>query len=206
MSAELRFSPAAERNQQPIAAVLQQLLPQSGDVLEIASGTGQHVVHFASLFPGIVWQPTDPDRDSCGAMGARIAASRLTNSHAPIDLDVHHTPWPVSGNFAALICCNMIHIAPWSATSALFAGARPLLARGSPLILYGPFKEDGEHSAESNADFDESLRQRNPDWGVRDLRDVRATAAMHGFWLQSTHTMPANNRIVVFAPRPVAAV
>ena len=206
MQQELRFSPAAERNKQPILEVLQEWLPESGEVLEIASGTGQHVIHFAASLPGIVWQPTDPDRDSCATIAARVAQSRLTNIHAPIALDVHNAPWSMNGPFIGLVCCNMIHIAPWSATTALFAGARQLLERASPLILYGPFKEQGQHTAASNQDFDESLRARDPEWGVRDLEAVQKVAETFGFTLQSVHAMPANNRIVVFTPRAVTAV
>ncbi len=206
MQSELRFSPAAERNKQPIVEILQNVLPASGEVLEIASGTGQHIVHFATALPGMVWQPSDPELDNCATIAARIAASRLTNIHAPIELDVHRLPWPVHGGFVGLVCCNMIHIAPWSATPALFKGARALLAQRSALVLYGPFMEDGRHTADSNQDFDQSLRARNPDWGVRDLSDVRAVAEEAGFALQSVEVMPANNRIVVFTPRAVAAV
>ncbi|MCB1623277.1 MAG: DUF938 domain-containing protein [Pseudomonadales bacterium] len=206
MTVELRFSPAAERNKQPIVEVLRDLLPDDGEVLEVAAGTGQHVVHFASVMPGIIWQPTDPDHDSCATIATRIAQSGLTNIHAPIELDVHAIPWPVHGPFSGLVCCNMIHISPWSATRALFAGARTQLAPRAPLILYGPFKEGGSHTAESNLDFDESLRSRNPEWGVRDLTDVQAVAESCGFVLQAIVNMPANNRIAVFTLRAMSAV
>ena len=190
-------SPAAERNKEPILAVLKRLLPPAGTILEIASGTGQHVMHFARALPQLTWQPTDPDADLLEAIRARQHAMPLDNVRQPLTLDVLATPWPIA-RADAILCINMIHVAPWSAAQALFAHSRQLLAHGSLLILYGPFKRGGRHTAASNESFDASLRQRNPEWGVRDLDDVTALAEHSGFELRELVQMPANNCVVVF--------
>jgi cyclopropane fatty-acyl-phospholipid synthase-like methyltransferase len=191
-------SPAAERNKEPILAVLREILPPTGTVLEIASGNGQHVVHFAAALPALTWQPTDPDERSRATAAARIAAAGLGNVRAPLALDVHEARWPITAPLAAIVCINMIHISPWSATSALFRGSRALLEHGAPLYLYGPYKE-GARTAPSNEAFDESLRARNPAWGVRELDEVSAVAREHGFEVARVTRMPANNLSVVFA-------
>ncbi len=203
MSTEPRSSPAADRNKEPILAALRDLLPASGDVLEIASGTGQHVVHFAAALPRLIWHPSDPDAACRADIAARIAASGLTNLHKPIALDVHQDPWPAPGPFAAVLCINMIHIAPWSATLALMRGAAAALAHGSHLVLYGPFREAGRHTAESNIAFDQSLQAHDARWGVRNLEDVGAVAAGHGLTQQRLARLPANNLLVAY--RRVAA-
>jgi SAM-dependent methyltransferase len=194
-------SPAAERNKQPILEVLETCLPRSGTVLEIASGTGQHVVHFARALPALTFQPTDTDAELSAAVAARVAAAALGNLLPPLVLDVLDPVWPVSAADAVL-CINMIHIAPRTATPALLAGAARLLGSGAPLVLYGPFRRGGRHTAPSNEAFDASLRARNPDWGVRELDDVIACALEHGFELAEAVAMPANNLTVVFRRAP----
>ena len=193
----LADSPAAERNKQPILDVLKSVLPASGLVLEIASGTGQHIVHFAANLPALEWQPSDADADSHAMLRHRVDRAGLPNIRPPIALDVHDAHWPIA-HAAALVCINMIHIAPWTATAALCRGARSVLPPGGPLYLYGPFQRGGQHTAPSNAAFDASLRARNPAWGVRDVDDVARVAALHGFRLDSVTPMPANNLSVVF--------
>jgi SAM-dependent methyltransferase len=191
-------SPAAERNKQPILDAVRAWLPATGTVLEIASGTGQHIVHFARALPALIWQPTDTDDELLGATTRRLRAAGLDNVRAPLRLDVLDSEWPIR-QAAAVICINMIHIAPPAATEALISGAARLLANGGPLVLYGPYRRAGRHTAPSNEAFDQSLRARNPDWGVRDLDDVAGAARGHGFRLADVVSMPANNFTVVFA-------
>jgi hypothetical protein len=197
-------APAADRNKGPILEVLQRVLPTTGLILEIASGTGQHVVHFAKALSSLTWQPSDPDEHARESISAWIAASQLSNVHEPLDLDVRSPPWPVSA-CNAVVCINMIHIAPWVATAALFAGAARLLPNHGVVYLYGPYRRNGQHTAPSNAAFDASLRAQNPDWGVRDLDQVIDTAAVHGFELVDTVAMPANNLSVVMRKSPALA-
>lgn len=194
-------SPAAERNKEPILAVLRRVLPASGVVLEIASGTGQHAEHFARSLPSLVWQPTEPDAELRAAIAARVTAAGLPNLRAPLALDVESSEWPLA-TAAAIVCINMIHIAPWSATEALFVGARRLLEPGSILVLYGPYRRVGVPTAPSNEAFDASLRRRNAEWGVRDLETVAELAAENAFELRDVVDMPAHNVTVIFARRP----
>ena len=194
-------SAAAERNKQPIAEALAGVLPPSGLVFEIASGTGQHAEHFARAYPNLEWQPSEPDDESRAALAARVEGAGLRNLRAPLAFDVHSTAAPIAAA-EAVVCINMIHIAPWSACEALFRHASALLAPGAPLFVYGPFMRDGLHTAPSNAAFDSSLRARNAAWGVRDLTDVDALARTHGFMLALTMAMPANNLSVVWRRRP----
>jgi SAM-dependent methyltransferase len=198
--APLPTSPAAERNKQPIAAVLARVLPAAGVVLEIASGTGQHVEHFARAFPSLTWQPSDPDAEALAILAERVRRAALPNLRVPLALDVHDDALALGlGSVAAVVCSNMIHIAPWSACAALLFAAERLLVPGAPLVLYGPFKRGGEHTAPSNAAFDADLRRRNPDWGVRDLDEVLALARRHSLELAEAVAMPANNLTVVLA-------
>ena len=190
-------SPAAERNKAPILDAIRSRLPEAGVVLEIASGTAQHVVYFARTVPKLIWQPTDADDELRAAAAERIRVAGLGNVRAPLRLDVLAADWPPM-NADAIVCINMIHIAPWSATKGLMDGAARLLRRGSPLFLYGPYKRGGRHTATSNEAFDESLRARNPEWGVRDLDDVERCAEQYGFALVDVVTMPANNLTVIF--------
>jgi hypothetical protein len=192
----LPTSPAAERNKQPIADVLARVLPRTGLVLEIASGTGQHAEHFARTLPSLTWQPSDPDTEMLPALAARVQRAALPNLLAPLPFDVNDSVPPLAG-VAAVVCANMIHIAPWSACVALLGHAEQLLAAGAPLVLYGPFKRGGEHTAPSNAAFDADLRRRDPQWGVRDLDEVVALARSHSLELAEIVAMPANNLTVV---------
>jgi SAM-dependent methyltransferase len=192
-----RVAASAERNRDPILAVLKRVLPAAGTVLEIASGTGQHAAHFAPRFPGLVWQPSDPDPDMRASIAAWVAGTPAANLRPPLDLDVCVGDWPL-GKAAAVIAVNLIHIAPWDVCRALTEGAGRILDSGGVLFLYGPYKVDGRHTAPSNAAFDESLRRRDPAWGVRDLDDVAAAAAASGLDLADTVPMPANNLSVVF--------
>jgi SAM-dependent methyltransferase len=193
----LPVAPAAERNKQPILEVLRPLLPESGAVLEIASGTGQHVCHFAQALPGIRWQPSEPGAMDRATLAQRIIESGLTNVAAPLALDVLDD-WPPAGPFDAVLCINMIHISPWPATEALLRGAAKLLAPRGYLVLYGPYLENG-NAAPSNLEFDASLKRRNAEWGLRELEEVTRLAASHGLRRQQVVRMPANNLTVVFA-------
>jgi hypothetical protein len=198
MPDELPTAPAAERNKQPILTVLEGALPARGTVLEIASGTGQHVCFFARALPGIRWQPSEPDAASREAMARRIRESALTNVAEPVALDVCQPRWPVAESYDAMLCINMIHISPWSATQALLGGAARHLAARGKLVLYGPYLENGT-AVQSNLDFDASLKQRNPEWGLREIEAVTRVAATHGLLREQLVRMPANNLTVVFA-------
>jgi cyclopropane fatty-acyl-phospholipid synthase-like methyltransferase len=197
----LQDSPAAERNKQPIAGQLAGLLPRTGRVLEIASGTGQHALHFAGLMPGIHWQPSDPGEDERLAIEARRAATGLANVAPALAIDVLEGNWPADHDFDAIVCINMIHISAPETTPALFAGAARHLSRTGPglVVLYGPFREDGLHTAPSNAQFEQWLQSRDPRFGVRNLQDVEALATEHGFNRIRLARLPANNLLVAFA-------
>lgn len=188
--------PSADRNKGPILDVLRRVLPSGGLVLEIASGTGQHVLHFAQALPGLGWQPSDPDPSHREAIQQRIAAAGLPNVAPPRMLDVLERPWPV-GSADAIVCINMIHIAPWRAGLALLQEAGRMLPPGGVLYLYGPYRREGRHTAASNEAFDLDLRTRNPEWGVRDLQDVTSQARECGLDLVEVVAMPANNLSVI---------
>ena len=192
-----RFSAAAERNRDPILAVLRRHLPAAGLALEIASGSGQHVVHFAAALPGLKWQPSDPSPAARDSVMAWCRQANLPNVLSPIDLDVRRRPWPLS-SVDAVLSINMIHIAPWPATQALFDGAHDATAHGAVLFLYGPFRRKDRPTAASNEQFDASLRQQDPAWGLRDLEVVIEIGAAAGFTLVEVVDMPANNLSVVF--------
>lgn len=185
------------RNRAPILDVLKRVLPASGLVVEIASGSGEHAAFFAKALPGLSWQPTDIDASAFPSIAAHRAAAGAPNLLAPLRLDTTAEPWPVA-QAAAVACNNMIHISPWAATEGLMRGASRVLHSGGILFLYGPYKIDGRHTAPSNEEFDASLRARNAEWGIRDLGDVTALAVRHGFALVETVAMPANNLSVVF--------
>ncbi len=191
-----RHAPATERNRDPIAAVLREVLPARGLVLEVASGTGQHAAYFARLFPGLEWQPSDPDPDALTSIEAWVADAGAANLREPIELDAAGT-WPVE-RADAVLCINMVHISPWTATLGLLAGAARLLPAGGPLILYGPYRRSEVETAKSNEAFDRSLKARNPDWGLRDLDQVTAAAEAERLVLERVVEMPANNVSVVF--------
>ena len=190
-------APAVARNRDPILAVLRRVLPVSGSVLEVASGTGEHAVHFAAALPGLAWQPTDIDADALRSIAAYRRSAQLPNLLPALELDAAAPPWPVA-RADAVVAINMIHIAPWAAAQGLMAGAARVLAPAGVLYLYGAFKENGRHTAPSNAAFDASLRASDPEWGVRDLAEVAALAATHGLDFAERIAMPANNLSLVF--------
>ncbi len=203
-----RFAPAASRNRDPIAAVVLARLRRGARVLEIGSGTGEHAVHMAALRPDTHWQPSDPDPASRESIAAWTAHAGLANVAPPLGLDVRRLPWPVGTIGAAdlVLCCNLIHIAPWDCTVALLEGAGQALVAGGEFLLYGPFARSGAHTAPSNAAFDAALRRQNPAWGVRDLETVAALAADNGLEFVEAVPMPANNFCAIFAmPGPGAA-
>ncbi len=191
------YRPHVPRNRDPILGVLRRVLPAQGLVVEIASGSGEHAVHFAKGLPALTWQPTDPDAAALASIAAHRADATLSNLLAPLRLDVTAVSWPVE-RADALLCINMIHISPWPASEALFAGAARVLRPGGIVYLYGPYRIDGRHTAPSNEAFDAQLRAQNAAWGVRDLADVTALAKHHGFAFVETVAMPANNLSVVF--------
>lgn len=189
-------SPAAERNKAPILAELTRLLPARADVLEVASGTGQHAAHFAAARADWHWQPTDADPEALASIATVTGA--LANVAPPVALDVL-APWPASlGRFDAVYCANLLHISAWPACAALMAGAAEHLLSGGMLVLYGPYFVDGEARAPGNIAFDVDLRRRHPEWGVRRLGDVVAAAAGAGLALERRIDMPANNLLLVF--------
>jgi Protein of unknown function (DUF938) len=190
-------SPAVARNRDPILTVLRRVLPAQGTVLEISSGSGEHAVHFAAGLPHLAWQPTDPDPTALRSIAAHRHAAQLPNLLPPLELDATSSVWPVN-TADAVVSINMIHIAPWSAAKGLMAGAGRLLTDGGLLYLYGPFKENGRHTAPSNESFDASLRHRDPEWGVRDVAEVSELARQHGLVLVGRVAMPANNLSLIF--------
>ncbi len=192
-----RSAPATLRNREPILAVLREVLPARGMVLEVASGTGEHAVFFARHLPGIVWQPSDPSPELRNSIAAWALAEGLTNLPPPLDLDAASAIWPVV-QAEAVVCINMIHISPWAATEGLMRGAGKLLPPGAPLVLYGPYRRSGMQLEPSNAAFDLDLKRRDPQWGLRLLEDVATCAGGHGLVLDRIVDMPANNLSVVF--------
>ncbi|MGT2473545.1 DUF938 domain-containing protein [Paraburkholderia terrae] len=195
-----QHAPSAERNREPILAVLERVLPATGTVLEVASGTGQHAIHFAAALPHLVWQPSDLDDEARASIAAWTAHSGLANVRPPLALDVRDASWGIEAA-AAIVCINMIHISPWASAQALIGGAGRLLGPGGVLFLYGPYRRGGVHTAPTNAAFDEQLRRRNPAWGVRDMEDVVALADAAGFDAEDPVEMPANNFSLVFRKR-----
>lgn len=191
------YSPSALRNRGPIGEALADHLPSSGLVLEVASGTGEHVCHFAERFLGLQFQPSDPDPGARASTQAWIAAYGLPNLRAPLDLDVSVGPWP-EGPFDAVLSINMIHISPWNACLGLLEGAAESLTMDGFLFLYGPFLRAGVQTALSNEAFDADLRARNPAWGLRDLDEVAEYASEQGLMLTEVVEMPANNLSVIF--------
>ena len=192
-----RHAPATLRNRDAIVAVLRDWLPATGSVLEVASGSGEHAVHFAAAFPDLDWQPTDPDPAGLTSIAAYRVDAGLANIAPPIALDAASDVWPLD-RADAIVCINMVHISPWEATTGLLAGAVRLLARGAPLILYGPYFEPDAPTAESNLAFDASLRSRNPAWGLRDTDAVKAAAVDAGLAFAERRAMPANNLMLLF--------
>ncbi|MBU8537083.1 DUF938 domain-containing protein [Falsiroseomonas tokyonensis] len=189
-----RIAPAAARNRDPILSALRPLLPAAGLVLEVASGSGEHARHFAEALPGLTFQPSDPEPGARASIDAWCAGA--ANIRPALALDATGD-WPLAAADAVL-CINMIHIAPWAATEGLLRGAARLLPVGGPLVLYGPYLQAGVATAPSNLDFDASLRARDPAWGLRQLEDVAAAAAAAGFGPPTVSAMPANNLLVAF--------
>lgn len=190
-------APAAARNRDPIADVLAQELPGTGLILEVASGTGEHVVHFAARFPALTWQPTDPDEGALASISAWREEAGLPNIRPPMMLDAAAQQWPVA-HAEAMVCVNMIHISPPASGEGLLAGAGRLLPASAPLILYGPYIEDGVETAPSNLEFDASLKARNPAWGLRTVAWVDALARGNGLSRTRRVAMPANNIMLVY--------
>jgi SAM-dependent methyltransferase len=192
-----RDAPAAARNREPILDVLRRHLPRDGLVLEFASGTGQHVVHFAEALPSLTFQPSDPNESARASIDDWASTLGLVNVRPALALDASAGGWPVA-EADAILCINMIHISPWEATVGLVEGAARTLPAEGVLYLYGPYRRAGHPTAPSNEDFDQDLKSRNPAWGLRALEDVAALAARHGFAAPTVVEMPANNLSVIF--------
>jgi hypothetical protein len=191
------YSAAAARNRALILDVLRKVLPERGLVLEVASGSGEHVVHFATELTGLTFVPSDPSPKARDSIAAWIAASGIENVQLPLALDAAGSPWPIE-RADAVLCINMIHISPWAAAVGLFNNAGAILPDGAPLFLYGPYKRGGVHTAPSNADFDASLRAQDPSWGVRDLEALTGLGREAGFEGPEIVEMPANNLSLIF--------
>lgn len=198
--ADKRHAPATLRNRDAIAAVLASELPPSGLVLEVASGSGEHAVRFAQAFPALEWQPSDADPDALASIAAWREQAGLPNVRAPMMLDAAAEGWSIT-RADALLCVNMVHISPWNATVGLFRGGAQMLPSGAPLILYGPYVEEGVATAPSNIAFNLSLRERNPEWGGRRKEDVDAVAAAFGFERTQRVGMVAHNLTLVYRTR-----
>lgn len=192
-----REAPAAARNRQPILDVLQPRLPSQGLVLEIASGTGEHIVHYAAARPELTFQPSDPDVDARASVDDWVRTLGLANVRPALEIDVTARTWPVE-RADAVLCCNMIHIAPWEAAVGLVAGAARVLSPGGLFYLYGPYRQGGRHTAPSNEAFDADLKRRNPAWGVRDIEAVIDLTGAQGFSTPEIVQMPANNLSLLF--------
>jgi hypothetical protein len=191
------YAPATARNRDVIRDVLMRVLPASGVVLEVASGSGEHTVHLAAALPHLTFQPSDPNPTARRSIAAWIAASGLGNILPPLELDADADDWPIAAA-QAMLCINMIHISPWPATMGLIQHAAALLPPDAPLYLYGPYRRNGAHTAPSNAAFDADLRSRDSAWGVRDLEEVADLAAKVGFSAPEIVEMPANNLSLIF--------
>ena len=193
------YSPAADRNKQAILEVLLKVLPERGNALEIASGTGQHVAWFASGLPGWTWQPSDAQQDGFASVNVWVTEQGVRNVRSPVVIDVMASNWlPTPQLFDVIYCANMLHIAPWATCAALMRGSAQHLAPGGRLVTYGPYLEDGVPTSPGNLAFDQSLRERNPAWGIRLLEDVALEAAKTGLKLLARHAMPANNLLLVW--------
>lgn len=191
-----RSAPAALRNRDPISDVLAEWLPTDGIVLEIASGTGEHVVHFAERFPRLQWQPSDIHPDALASIAAWRREAGLPNIREAIVIDASHPDWPVD-HADALLSINMVHISPWASALGLLDGAARLLSSGAPLVLYGPWKRAGVETAASNLEFDSELKRRNPEWGLRSVEEFAAAAAARALLLKQCRAMPANNLMLL---------
>jgi len=203
-NASKQYAPATERNRLPILDVLRKVMPRAGNILEIASGTGEHATFFAPYFPSQQWIPSDPDPLLRLSIEAWRQDCTGYNLKMPLDMDVSCPYWEKKlddsaiANIGAIIAINLIHISPWSACQGLITGAEKILQSGGILYLYGPYKQQGKHTATSNEAFDQSLQFRNPDWGVRNLEDVVELAEQHQLNLHKIIPMPANNLSLIF--------
>ena len=197
-----RFAPATERNREPILSVLREVLPERGTVLEVASGTGEHVVHFARAFPGLLWVPTDADPEARASIEEWRREAGLGNIMPAEPLDARLPRWP-AWHAHAVLCINMVHITPWAATVGLMRGAAQVLEPAGPLVLYGPYRRSDVPTAPRNKAFDKSLKARNPEWGLRLVEDVTAEAEANGLALERTVEMPANNLTLVYRKLPL---
>lgn len=198
------FSPSTARNKDALLDALTPHFVPGTSVLEVASGTGEHGIHFCRHLPDIFWQPTDIAKDALQSIDAWHAHEAVENYEPPLRLDVTAAGWwgNLPGDYNAMLCCNMIHIAPWEAALGLIGGAGHVLPEGGLFVLYGPFSKGGVHNAPSNEQFNESLKARNPAWGVRDIDDIEAEAAKAALALEEMIDMPANNRVLIFRKRP----
>ena len=192
-----RSAPAALRNREPIAEVLSEWLPEQGLVLEVASGTGEHIVHFADRFPALDWQPSDIHPDALGSINALVREAALPNLREPLPIDASSPDWPIEAADAVLNI-NMVHISPWSAAIGVLDGAARLLRQGAPLILYGPWLSEAMETAPSNLAFDAELKNRDPQWGLRKVEGFAEAAQSRGLSLAATRAMPANNLMLLF--------
>jgi hypothetical protein len=191
-----RHAPATGRNREPILAVMRRHFPERGLVLEISSGTGEHAAFFSRSLPELIWQPSDIDPPSLESIEAR-RSDGSANLRSPVGIDAREDAWPIE-SADVVVNINMIHISPWASCQGLMRGAGRVLGEAGLLYLYGPYHVDGQHTAPSNEAFDASLRQRNPEWGVRDMGDVIAEAKAHGLDLVENVEMPANNYSLIF--------
>jgi SAM-dependent methyltransferase len=192
-----RSAPHVARNTGPILEVLRETLPATGLVLEVASGSGEQSLAFARAFSKLLWQPTDPDPAALASIAAWLESEALFNLLPPLELDARAVGWPIA-SAEAIVCINMVHISPWQATEGLMSGAGRVLEPGAPLYLYGPYRQQGVPAAPSNEAFDQSLKGRNPEWGLRNLEDLAAEAERNGLTLERVVPMPANNLSLVF--------
>ncbi|MEP2989539.1 MAG: DUF938 domain-containing protein [Parasphingorhabdus sp.] len=196
-SSDQKYAPATMRNRDAIVAGLREVLPQTGTILEMASGTGEHAVYFGQKFPNLTFQPSDPDPECCRSIAAWTAREAVENVRPPLQLDALIKEWDIESP-TAIICINMLHIAPWEASIGLFNHAAQLLAPGASLFLYGPYFRDGVEPAQGNLDFERSLKSRNLQWGIRDVSDVDKLANQNGFVQERLIEMPANNISLIY--------
>ena len=194
-----RSAPAALRNREHIAQVLREWLPDRGLALEIASGTGEHAVYFAEIFPQLEWQPSDIHPDAIASIQSWRRAAGLTNVRSPIEIDASASTWPIE-RADAVLSINMVHISPWPSALGLLDGTARILRDGGPLILYGPWLKADVPTVQSNLAFDADLKARDSDWGLRKVEDFAAAANDRGFKLEATRTMPANNLMLLLRP------
>ena len=194
---EQRHAPATLRNRDAIVEVLRAILPDRGTILEIASGTGEHIVYFGRTFPCLTFQPSDPDPACCQSIAAWTRREAVANVLPPLQLDAQAAQWDIAKP-AAILCINMVHISPWESSIGLFEKAGKLLDTGAPLFLYGPYLRDGVETAPGNLAFERSLKSRNLRWGLRDVADMDALAAKNGFSRESLIEMPANNISLIY--------